>query len=318
MANLKTKLGLTILLSFFALNSTEANIPGYKLSIENLNLTSPNIYEFDIYLQHTNPGETKFEYVLGQYFFEFNPGISNGGTLTYSLVSSDLPILLQPRNPTVFGNQLRLAANRVPVKEDVQINSDRSPDSRKNLPIVSDKSPGTMEILPTISDKSPGTLVARMRLETSEKTFSEASIDLRLREGPENLHTKIFTYVENQIIDITIKEEIASDNLSIENINAQIPTEFSLQQNYPNPFNPATNIKFDVPILSKVELKIYDITGREVAVLVNRELEPGSYSFKFIGNNFASGVYFYRIKAGDASSNASLGILQTKRMVLIK
>src|SRR4030095_6570466 len=143
MKNLKLKSALVILLSVIGLNIILANNPKYKLTTENLKLVSPNVYEFEIYLQHTNSNETKFKYVLGQYFFDFNPEIANGGTLTYSIIGSDLTQALQPRNPNVSGNQLRLAVNSVPVKEN----------------------------LPVISNKSPGTLVAKMRLETSAKSF---------------------------------------------------------------------------------------------------------------------------------------------------
>ncbi len=290
MKNLRFKLIVTVFFSILALSFSNAKNPEYKLTTENIKQISPNVMEFDIYLQHLNPGESNFQYILGQYFFEFNPAIANGGNLTYSLVSSDLPASLRPRNPTVSGNQLRSVTNSVPSKEN----------------------------LPVILDNSPGTLVAKMRLETSAKEFSETPFDLKPRVGPENPYTKVFAYMDNQIIDITNREEVASDNPSgVTTSNTEIPKEFAIQQNYPNPFNPSTNIKFDVPVLSNVELRIYDITGREIAMLLNQELQPGSYSYKFDGSNFASGIYFYRIKAGDASTSGS-GILQTKRMVLIK
>lgn len=290
MKTLKIKFIFTVVFAFLTLGFSYASDPAYKLTTQNLKYTGPNVLEFDIYLQHTNSNESKFAYVLGQYFFEFNPEIANGGKLTYSLVRSDLPAPLQPRNPTVSENLLRLVTNSVPAKD--------------NLPII--------------SNESPGTLVARMRLETSAKTFSEATLDLKPRVGPDNPFTKVMAYIDNQIIDITNREEVAADNLSGENTGTEIPKEFAIQQNYPNPFNPSTNIKFDVPVLSNVELKIYDITGREIAVLVNEQLQPGSYTYNFNGSNFASGIYFYRIKAGDPSSNSGQGILQTKRMVLIK
>lgn len=91
----------------------------------------------------------------------------------------------------------------------------------------------------------------------------------------------------------------------------EIPNTFSLKQNYPNPFNPVTNIKFGIPKTSAVTLKIYDVVGREVAVLVNNELkQPGMYNIDFNASNLASGIYFYRIVAGDFS--------EVKKMMLIK
>jgi hypothetical protein len=90
----------------------------------------------------------------------------------------------------------------------------------------------------------------------------------------------------------------------------EIPKVFSLAQNYPNPFNPVTSIKYSVPKQSMVKLVIYDIIGREVAVLVNDVKNPGNYNVSFDASNYASGVYFYRMESGDFTD--------VKKMVLIK
>ena len=74
---------------------------------------------------------------------------------------------------------------------------------------------------------------------------------------------------------------------------------FKLRQNYPNPFNPSTTIKYELPRASQVSLKVYDILGREVSVLVNEKKDAGAYEVKFNGSNLASGMYFYRLRAGD-------------------
>lgn len=101
-----------------------------------------------------------------------------------------------------------------------------------------------------------------------------------------------------------------SDNYKYTDING-IPTKYNLFQNYPNPFNPATKINYDIPKTSKVNLVIYDVLGREVIRLVNNELkEAGRYSVEFNGQNYASGVYFYRIETGS--------FVQAKKMVLVK
>src|SRR5690606_33119476 len=75
--------------------------------------------------------------------------------------------------------------------------------------------------------------------------------------------------------------------------NITIPKKFALHQNYPNPFNPSTRIKYDIPKAGFVTLKIYDVTGREVAELVSDELSPAQYETEWNASNFASGVYFY-------------------------
>jgi len=90
----------------------------------------------------------------------------------------------------------------------------------------------------------------------------------------------------------------------------EIPKVFNLYQNYPNPFNPSTNIKFDIPKSSYVKLAIYDVIGKQVYELVNSQLAAGSYSVDWNTFSFASGVYFYRIEAGD--------YVQQMKMVLVK
>ncbi len=93
-----------------------------------------------------------------------------------------------------------------------------------------------------------------------------------------------------------------------------LPTKFALSQNYPNPFNPTTKIDFELPIDGKVTLKLYDITGREVALMLNNELRTaGYYSAVFNGSNFASGTYFYRLDVEGANKFS-----MTKKMMLIK
>jgi hypothetical protein len=92
----------------------------------------------------------------------------------------------------------------------------------------------------------------------------------------------------------------------------KIPQEFLLEQNFPNPFNPNTKIRYSIPSMTKVELKIYDILGREKATLVN-EFEPeGKYEVEFslTGKNLSSGVYFYKLTAGNFSSVKKLIILK--------
>jgi len=92
----------------------------------------------------------------------------------------------------------------------------------------------------------------------------------------------------------------------------EIPSQFYLSQNYPNPFNPSTVISYRLSATSKVSLKVYDLLGREVVTLVNEEEQPGVYNSQFSIQNsqLPSGVYFYRLQAGDFS--------ETKKMILIK
>ncbi len=86
--------------------------------------------------------------------------------------------------------------------------------------------------------------------------------------------------------------------------------DFSINQNYPNPFNPSTQISYKIAIDSKVSIKVFDLTGKEVAELVNQYQKAGKYSVNFNATNLSSGVYFYRILAGNFS--------EVKRMLLVK
>ena len=90
----------------------------------------------------------------------------------------------------------------------------------------------------------------------------------------------------------------------------QKPEQFKLNQNYPNPFNPTTQIEYSIEEAATVKLEVYNILGRRVATIVNREQEPGNYEVTFNGSNLASGVYLYRLEAG---SNVS-----TKKFILAK
>jgi hypothetical protein len=89
-----------------------------------------------------------------------------------------------------------------------------------------------------------------------------------------------------------------------------VPKEFKLEQNYPNPFNPTTRIQYQVSSISSVTLKVYDILGSEVVTLVNEQQQPGYYEVQFNAANLASGMYVYRLQAGD--------FVSVKKMLMIK
>jgi len=92
--------------------------------------------------------------------------------------------------------------------------------------------------------------------------------------------------------------------------NNYIPSKYSLRQNYPNPFNPQTKISFDIPKKSFVRIQIFDITGREMMQLVNREFEAGSYTIEFNANFLSSGIYFYRMTAGDFTTTLKMAVIK--------
>ena len=94
------------------------------------------------------------------------------------------------------------------------------------------------------------------------------------------------------------------------NDNSSIVNRFKLEQNYPNPFNPNTTIKYSIPERSDVTLKVYDMLGEEVASLVNESKDKGSYEINFDASKLSSGMYVYRLNAGDLTIS--------KKMMLIK
>jgi hypothetical protein len=90
----------------------------------------------------------------------------------------------------------------------------------------------------------------------------------------------------------------------------RFPLRFDLAQNYPNPFNPTTTIRFEIPQSGPVSLKVFDVLGREVATLVDENLQAGRYQRTFTASGLPSGVYYYRLQAG--------GTVQTNRSMLLK
>jgi len=96
-------------------------------------------------------------------------------------------------------------------------------------------------------------------------------------------------------------------NISNNNTNAE---SYNLSQNYPNPFNPSTTIEFAIPNSEIVSLKVFDVLGKEVATLVNKKMEKGSYSVNFNASKLTSGVYFYKLVSGNFTT--------VKRMMLVK
>ncbi|MEO8513217.1 MAG: T9SS type A sorting domain-containing protein [Ignavibacteria bacterium] len=109
----------------------------------------------------------------------------------------------------------------------------------------------------------------------------------------------------------TGSENAAAENgLTDNSINPNLPADYSISQNYPNPFNPSTKIDFSLPQDAKVTIKVFDITGKEAANLVNSDMNAGNHSISFNASNLSSGIYFYTISAGNFS--------KTMKMILTK
>lgn len=110
---------------------------------------------------------------------------------------------------------------------------------------------------------------------------------------------------------IIIYGTVCGNPTDVDNSNSlDIPIEFSLGQNYPNPFNPSTKISWQSPVSSRQILKVYDILGNEVAILVDEYREAGRYEVEFDASKLSSGMYLYKLQAGSYS--------EIRKMVLIK
>ncbi len=128
------------------------------------------------------------------------------------------------------------------------------------------------------------------------QTIGEAFIDKSMNTFHQQYSG--FWYVYKQSIITEIKPEDL------------LPTEFKLEQNFPNPFNPSTSIKYAVPEKSHVLIKIYNIVGEEVVLLADEEKDRGWYTISFNAPRLASGIYIYRMQAGN--------FISTRKMMLLK
>ncbi|MDW8466751.1 MAG: T9SS type A sorting domain-containing protein [Chloroherpetonaceae bacterium] len=112
----------------------------------------------------------------------------------------------------------------------------------------------------------------------------------------------------------TVRAVFAGGNASLSaperDLSAPVARQYRLEQNYPNPFNPSTTIRFSIPTAENVQLDVFDVLGRKVATLVDQRLAAGTYTVQFNATNLSSGMYFYRISAGN--------FRQTMKMMLVK
>jgi len=149
-----------------------------------------------------------------------------------------------------------------------------------------------------------GKLKVQKIIESNNKDFTEE----------ENSFSKKVLLAPMQIIAFVISQDSLTD---VSDKEEKSPSKFLLFQNYPNPFNPTTIIEYTIPVLEalhatsqQIQVKVYDILGREVTTLVNKKQKPGSYKVQFNATNFTSGIYFYKLKVGK--------FIKTRKMVLVK
>jgi hypothetical protein len=98
----------------------------------------------------------------------------------------------------------------------------------------------------------------------------------------------------------------------------KVPVSFDLLSNFPNPFNPSTTITYRLPVRCLVDLKVFDVLGREIAALVQGWEDAGIHSVPWDASHCASGTYFYRLQAGTASTGLPRGFVDTKKAIMLK
>jgi len=152
-----------------------------------------------------------------------------------------------------------------------------------------------------------GTLATWTQQTFDITSYANSSSQLRIRF---RLQTDASVVADGWYVDDIKITNYCLTPVGISGNESGLPNRFALQQNYPNPFNPATVIKYQLPKQEYVSIKVFDILGKEVASLVNENKAAGYYEVEFDGSNFASGLYFYRIEAGDFKD--------TKKMMLVK
>jgi CubicO group peptidase (beta-lactamase class C family) len=130
---------------------------------------------------------------------------------------------------------------------------------------------------------------------------------IMLTNGPYGLDWKAGVRFLMSVADTLAVDTLAS---AVDGAVAEMPGQYQLLQNYPNPFNPTTVLRYEVPVAGDVRLAVFDMLGREVAVLVNERKTPGSYSVIFDASGLSSGVYFCRLRGYD--------VVQSRRMMLVR
>jgi hypothetical protein len=264
-------------------NNPGGTPPTYNLVAMNFQLNSPddNRLDFDIYIQHTNP-PTVFEYSYAQLVLNFNPNIANGGVLTYSLLESDLPSIMQPRSPSV-----RIISDP---PETVMITAVNP------IPL-----PGNGFIM--TNNGYPGTKIARMRLETSAPSFAIDTPAIRWRDLPNgSFVTRIGAYVGTTNVDITtpathsvefnigpLPVELASFSFTTVRNNVNLKWTTTKEIN-----NSGFIIERRINNLAK-----WEVAGNVAGFGNTQE----TMTYTFTDKNLQPGKYNYRLKQTDYNGN---------------
>jgi hypothetical protein len=254
---------IMLTLTFAYAGSGFATNPAYTLTTKNFVLINPNTAEFEIYLKHTNPGQsTPFNLLLGQYYMYFNTAYANGGTLTYSVAPgnpnqiSDLPPTSQPRSPMVFNNILRIAPNSI-------------------VPVSNS---------PVISSSGDGTKILKLRLQTTASSFS-GNLDLRWKNSG-GASTNISAYANGVPVKVTDSTGHTINTSSGTPANIKLATEGLFNQN-----TNKLNMRDTVIAYLRNSSSPYAVVDVSKAVVDSLTL-TGNFNFA----NAPSGTYYIVVK----------------------
>jgi len=170
----------------------------------------------------------------------------------------------------------------------------------------------------TTNDRNANTIFFTKDMEGGKKVVSSLLGQRVTATGTGVITTLKFKTLDNERPDIRLLDaKLANSQAQIYKLGdiVDVPDEFGLRQNYPNPFNPETNISFKLPHSSRVTLKVYNILGQEITTLVNRNMDAGYHNIKWDGRNslgirVASGIYIYRLRAGDFTKSLKMVLLK--------
>ncbi len=230
--------------------------------------------------------------------------------------------------PLVISNEANLTAMDIPVKysdgvtlKDVTFENTRTDYfDMKIFNINTEEQSVVIGLIPQFSpvvkpNLEAGTgAVANLVFEINDPSVNEITLTENVTENPVHFLAFVYHDVDADGVMSARLERVDFPPVTVALSDVSpvngLPTSYSLSQNYPNPFNPSTNIAYDVPKASHVTLEIFNVLGQRVVSLVDQEMEAGSYTVEFDGSQISSGIYFYRLNAGDFAD--------TKKMVMVK
>jgi hypothetical protein len=242
----------------------------YQMSLTNDIQTNPTEYEFEVFVKSTLGTIDLTSYQL---VFTFNKEIANGGNLSFSYLSGSSGLSNPPTvgiGITDDGGTQNLTAGSNPGYDYV---------STSNVKI------GRFRITNTVPFSIQ---MANVAWDFAGSNATEVNISNGDVTKVSNHVHSTYTYIEVEVI----------------------PDKYELYQNYPNPFNPVTNIKFSLPVASRVKIDIFNILGEKVKTLIEQDIEAGLHAVIFNTENLTSGTYIYRLQTESFT--------QIKKMLLLK